>query len=135
MLKIIIFNKINMEQANKKNAWYGKIETKEDAIKVIKDSSNGFLLLSAIQMALGFIIGIETVIDGVIYLILALLLRKFNSRVVAIILLLLSLVSIVVTGMNKLGGGAGGRNVLLSLIVTWVSIRAIQATFVYNRLK
>ena len=114
----------------KKNAWYGKIETKEDALKVIKDASNGFYFLAVLQIALGyFIMGTEAIIDGAIFAVCAFLLRKFNSRVVAVILLLLSIGGLIVTGMNKFSGGAGGQNLILAIIMIWVSIRAIQATF------
>ena len=54
----------------KKNVWFGKIETKDEALKVIKDASNGFYFLAALQIVLGyFIIGAETIIDGIIFFI------------------------------------------------------------------
>lgn len=124
-----------MNNTTKKYNWFGKIESKEDAIKVIKDSSTGFFGLAAIQFALGLVIGMEAITDGVIYAVLALLLRKFNSRVVACLLLLLSLVAVVVTGINKFSGGGGGRNVFLALIMIYVSVRAVQATFKYHKVK
>lgn len=114
----------------KKNAWYGKIETKDEALKVIKDASNGFYFLAALQIVLGyFIMGTEAIIDGVLFAVCAFLLRRFNSRVVAVILLLLSIGGLVVTAINKFGGGTGGRNIILAVIMIWTSIRAIQATF------
>ena len=114
----------------KKNTWFGKIETRDEAIKVIKDASNGFYFLAALQIVLGyFIMGALAIVDGVIFAVCAFLLRKFNSRVVAVILLLLSVAGLVVTGMNKFGGGSGGQNLFLAVIMIWVSIRAIQATF------
>lgn len=114
----------------KKNAWYGKIETKEEALKVIKDASNGFYFLAALQIVLGyFIMGTEAIIDGVLFAVCAFLLRKFNSRVVAVILLLLSVGGLVVTAINQFGGGTGGRNIILAVIMIWTSVRAIQATF------
>ena len=114
----------------KKNAWFGKIETRDEALKVIKDTSNGFYFLAALQIVLGyFIMGTEAIIDGVIFAVCAFLLRKFNSRVVAVILLLLSIGGLVVTGINKFGGGTGGRNLFLAVIMIWISVRAIQATF------
>jgi len=112
----------------KKNTWFGKIETRDEALKVIKDASNGFYFLAVLQVVLGyFIMGTEAIIDGVIFAICAFLLRKFNSRVVAVILLLLSIGGLVVTGINKFGGG--GQNLFLAVIMIWVSVRAIQATF------
>lgn len=114
----------------KKNAWYGKIETKEEALKVIKGASNGFYFLAVLQIVLGyFIMGASAIVDGVIFAVCAFLLRKLNSRAVAIILLLLSVGGLVVTGINKFGGGTGGRNIILAVIMIWTSIRAIQATF------
>ncbi|MBI2042478.1 MAG: hypothetical protein HYT21_01910 [Candidatus Nealsonbacteria bacterium] len=118
----------------KKNTWFGKIQTRDEAIKVIKDASNGFYFLAALQIVLGyFIMRPEAIIDGAIFAICAFLLRKFNSRVVAIILLLLSIGGLIVTGMNNFGGGAGGQNLILAVIMIWVSIRAIQATFGLRR--
>jgi hypothetical protein len=124
-----------MEQTTKKNVWYGKIETKEDAKKVIKHSSNAFLVLAVVQIVLGFIADAASIIDGIVYLILALLLKKFNSRVVAIILLSLSLVSAVITGISKFAGSTGGQNILWALAIALISIRAVKATFAYNKLK
>lgn len=125
---------ITIGKSIKKNFLYSKIESMEDAMKVIKDTSKGFLALAAIQIALGFLINAAAIIDGVVCGILAILLWKLNSRVVAIIFLLFSLTAIVATGINKFGGGSGGRNIFLALFMTWVSIRAIQATFIYNKL-
>lgn len=114
----------------KKNVWFGKIETKEEAIKVIKDSSNGFYFLAALQIVISyFLLGLPSIIDGVIFAVFAFLLRQFKSMVVAVLLLLLSVGGLVVTGINKFGGGTGGQNLILAVIMIWVSVRAIQATF------
>jgi hypothetical protein len=114
----------------KKNTWFRKIETRDEALKVIKDASNVLYFLAAFEIVLGyFIMGVGAIVDGVIFAVCAFLLRKFNSRVVAVILLLLSIGVLIVTGINKFGGGSGGRNLSLAVIKIWVSIRAIQATF------
>ena len=120
----------------KKNAWFGKIETKEEAIKVIKNSSNGFYFLAALQIVIGyFLLGLPAIIDGVMFGVLAFLLRQFRSMVVAVLLLLLSVGGVVVTAMNQFGGGTGGRNTILALIIIWVSVRAMQATFKLHKLE
>lgn len=109
---------------------FGKIKNQENALTVIKDASNTFYFLAAIQIILGyFIMGVEVIIDGVIFAVFAFLLRKFNSRVVAVILLLLSIAGLVITGINKFGSGTGGQNLFLAVIMVWVSVRSIQATF------
>lgn len=120
----------------KKNSWFGKIETQDEALEVIKGVSIGFYFLAVLQIVIGyFLIGLESIIDGVIYAVLAFLLRKFNSRVVAVILLLISIASIVFTGINQFAGGTGGKNTILAVITVWASIRAIQATFKLHKLQ
>ena len=120
----------------KKNAWFGKIETKDEALKVIKDSSNGFYFLAALQIIIGyFLLGLPAIIDGVMFGVLAFLLRQFRSMVVAVLLLLLSVGGVVVTAINQFGGGTGGRNTILALIMIWVSVRAVQATFKLHKLE
>lgn len=119
-----------------KNAWFGKIETKEEALKAIKDASNGFYFLAVLQITVGyFFLGVLVMIDGVIFAILAFLLRKFNSTAVAVLLLLLTIVGAVVTGINKFEGGAGGKNVILAVIIILMSVRAMQATIKLHKLE
>lgn len=123
----------------KKNFWSGsfdKIETKDEALKIIKNTSNGFYFLAVLNIILGyFIVGISAIIDGVILAIMAFLLRKFNSKIAAIILLLLSIVGLIVTVTNKISGSTGGQNLVLAVIMIWLSIRAIQATFGLRKLQ
>jgi cobalamin synthase len=120
----------------KNNTWFGKIGSKEDAIKVIKDSSNGFYFLAALQIIIGyFVLGLTTIIDGVIIAVLAFVLWKFRSIVAAVFLLLFSIVSIVVTAINQFGGGTGGSNTILAVLMIWISIRAVQATFKLHKLE
>ena len=117
------------EQTPKKRGLFSKIETREDALKTIKDSSITFYLIGGLQIALSFFLGASAIVDGLLFIIFAFLLQKFNSRIVAVLLLILSGAGLVVTTMNSFGGGQGGRNVILALVVLWASIRAVQATF------
>lgn len=123
-----------MGKVNIKKELLSKIETKDEATKIIKDCSNAFLVLAAIQIIGGFVIGDGLIFDGILYLILSLILKKLNSRIVAILLLLLSLFSVVITAINMFGGGQGGKNILLALLTTWAGVRAVQATYVYNKI-
>ena len=128
----------SMKKFDFKKAIFGKIETKEEARKIIRESSNGFLILGIICIVASFFVeidvGIDVFINGVLFAILALLLKKFNSRTAAILLLLLSIGIVVVTGINKFGGGQGGRNIFLALVIAWTGVRAMQGSFVYNKL-
>ena len=122
--------------SKKKHAWFSKITTKEEAKKVIKDARNGFYILAAIEILAGlFVLGIPTVVDGVLFGVLAFLMDRFNSRIAAVVLLLLAIAAVFVTIQSSIGGGAGGRNVFLSVIVAVISIRAVQATLKFHNLQ
>ena len=114
----------------KKKGWLSKIESRADALKVVKDSSTAFFVVAAIQAALSFLVGFSVLIDAFIYAIGGFFLRRFNSRAAAIVLLLLAVLSAGVTVANKLGENlGGGNNIFLALIVLWAAIRAVEATF------
>lgn len=117
--------------------WVGKIKTKEESLKIIKSSSYGFYALAILDIVAYFFLHILSaiIIDVAILTILAFLLRKFNSTVVAIILLLWSILIVVSTGINEFGGGYGGTNIVLAIMAVWMSIRAIQATTMFHKLE
>jgi len=117
------------------NSLWGKINTKEEAVKVIKDISNGVYALSAITFLASFILGLSLIIDAILMGLLAFLLRKYKSRVFGVILFFYSLVVLSVTAFNRLGGEfGGGSNLILALIFVWFGIRALQATFKLHEL-
>lgn len=114
----------------KKRGWLSKIESRADALKTIKDASTGFFAVAALQTALSFLVGFSVLIDAAIYAVGGFLLRRFNSRVAAVVLLVLALLGLAVTVANRLGGNlGGGSNVFLAAIVLWAAIRAVEATF------
>jgi len=123
-----------VKQANK-NKLFSKIETEEDALNVIKDSSNGFYFLAALQATLGFVVsGPMILIDSILFVILGFSLRKYESRAVAIILLLLSLAALYSTMMNRIYN-TGGQNIFLAAVMVWASIRAFQATVALKKIR
>ena len=78
----------------------------------------------------GVLIYLNAIADGVVYLILAILLRKYYSRVVAVILLLLAFLSMIVTILTQAGVIDGiGSNIFLAIIVFIIGIRTVYATF------
>jgi|SRR3989344_2197731 len=119
--------------SKKPNPWYGKIETLEQALKVIKESAYGFFFISILQAGLGFALGASLWIDAIIFSVLAAVLLKFKSRVAAVFLLIFSSAATVVTFINKFSPEPnvqmGGTNIFLSLVILWAAIRAVQATF------
>ncbi|MDD5341895.1 MAG: hypothetical protein PHI73_00970 [Patescibacteria group bacterium] len=123
------------DQPTKKfNLWLGKIETKEQALKVIKNVSLGFYFVAGLQILLGIIIGSwEIVVDGAIFAVFSFLFSKFKNRTLAIILLVLSCLALLSTGYNIVSSGLGGTNIILAIIMVWASIRAMQATAVLSK--
>lgn len=118
-----------------KNIWFAKIETKEDALLQIKNAAYSFYFVAALQVILGLFFIPAAIIDGLIFALLAFLLMKFNSTAAAIILFLLSVSAVIFTAINKFGGGAGGTNIFLAIIIVWVSFRAMQATSKLSKFK
>lgn len=117
----------------KKSGMYSKIESREDAIKVIKDSAGGFFVVAAIQGVLGAFMMPGMLFDAAILAILAVILRLLQSRVAAVLVLVLSLAISVSTILTNLGiAKSGGSNILLAFIVLWAAIRAVQATFLLH---
>lgn len=117
------------EEKPKNRGFFSKIETRVDALQVIKEAAYTFYIVGGLQIIVSFIIGFQTIIDGVLFIVFGFLLHWFNSRIAAVILLLLSGGGLAVTAINQFGGGPGGRNIFLALIVFWMSVRATQATF------
>lgn len=113
-----------------KKGMFAKIENRDDALKTIRDTSIAFLVVAGIQGAIVIFLAPSGLLDAALYVILGLILMKWKSRTAAVLLLLLSGLSAVVTVMNKLGlMSEGGSNILLALIVFWAAVRAVEATF------
>lgn len=119
-----------MGEEKKKVSMFAKIESREDALKTIKDCAMGFFFLAIIQSVIGYFIAPSLIIDGVLYAVLAAILLKWNSRVAALLLLLLGTAAAVSTLRNMLGiTSNGGNNILLALIIFWAAIRSVEAAF------
>ena len=118
----------------KKNSWFSKIENRENALKVVKDTSSAFVAIAVLQAVLSYFVGFFILLDAVINLGGSFFLRRFNSRAAAVVLLILAIISIGVTIANMLGAKLGNSgNILVSLIVLWAAIRAVEATFKLHR--
>jgi hypothetical protein len=120
-------------RASEKNGLFYRIESREDALKAIKDASAGFFALAGIQTIAALFLGPGILADAALWAVLAAMLRAWNSRVVAILLMMFSLAVSVITLLNVLGmTDQGGGNVFLVLLVMTASIRALQATFLLH---
>ena len=71
-----------------KMVWFGKVDGKSDLLQIIKSVSNGLYVVAIIQLIAGLFLSVSLIVDSVIYAIFSFLLQKFNSRIVAVLLLL-----------------------------------------------
>ncbi|MDR7134561.1 surface polysaccharide O-acyltransferase-like enzyme [Lysobacter niastensis] len=119
-----------MSEEQKKSSWFGKIDGRDGAIELAKGCGTAFLVVAALQAALSFIIGYSVLIDAALYAFCGYFIRNKHSRVAAVVALLLALIALVVTFINKAGQNlGGGNNVFIALIVAWAGVRAVEATF------
>ena len=109
--------------------WINKIKTIDQAKSIIRDTSKGFYAIAVIMALASFILGGWLLLDSAICAGLGFWLQRRDSLIAATILLIYSLYAIIHTTMNKFGGGEGGRNIVLAVMVLWASIRAVQATY------
>ena len=122
-----------MAAAARKRGWFSKIETREDALKVVRDTSSGFFVLAAIQGLLGYVFAPVALIDVAVLLVLGVILRKWHSRVAAVLLLLFPIPSAALTVLNGLGlMEQGGISMTMVAIMLLVAVRAVEATFMLH---
>lgn len=115
---------------SQKRILFAKIETRDDALKVVKDASIGFFAVAVLQALLGAFLAPSLLIDAAILTVLAAGLMKWHSRAAAVALVLVSGGEALVTVLNRLGIMAqGGKNVVLAFIMLVVAIRAVEATY------
>lgn len=113
-----------------KNFFFSKIETRDDALMIIKRAAYSFWIVAAIQGCIGIFSLPSMLVDAALYTILAGILMKWESRVAAVLLALLSMVALIVTALNFVGmRHYGGNNIVLAVIMAFIAIRAIDATF------
>lgn len=114
----------------KKMGLFSKIASRDDALKVAKDTSSALFFLAVLQGAQAYWVGLSVLFDAVIYAIGGFFVRRFHSRAAAIIVLVLALVGAVVTFGNRVGANlGGGNNVILATLVVWAAVRAVESTF------
>lgn len=114
-----------------------KIETIDDATKIINMVSNSFIGLAIIQIVLLAVLleNYYAIVDSVIIMVIALLLKKFKNIVFSILILLVSLGALVATVMSKIGLTQGGQNVYLTVVMLYMSIKAVKATLFIRKTK
>ena len=118
------------ETAGSKLGLFAKIRQEADALKVVAAASLAFFIAGSLFMILSYWYGPELWVNGVAYVVLGFLLRQFKSRIIAILLLLLAIVTVLLAvGIFSGHGYSGGLNIILAAAVVWVGVRAVEATF------
>ncbi len=124
------------DTAKTKSKWFAAIVTREEALKTINDTANGFFVVAAIQAGLGLFlmnsnssVGADVLIDVPLYVGLAAWLRWGRSRTAAVLLLIIASISAATTIMAQFKIIDGGKNMILAAIVLWAAIKAVEATF------
>jgi uncharacterized YccA/Bax inhibitor family protein len=119
-----------MEKSKSWKTLFAGIDTREKAEQTVREAAKGFFIVAALQGGIGIFMAPAMLIDAALFAVLGGILLKWKSRTAAVLLLILSGMSFVVTILNRMGVMAeGGTNILLALIVTWVAVRAVEATF------
>jgi len=119
-----------MADARLKKGVFSKIETKDDALKVIRDAAIGFFCVAGLQGGIGFFFAPTLVVDAVVIAVLAFLLIAWKLRTAAVLLLIYAGITTITTVLAKVGVlSQGGTNIGLVLVILWAGIRATEATF------
>ena len=119
-----------MANQAKKMGLFSRIETREEALRLVRDTAVAFFVLAGLQAVIGYFLAPSVLIDAAVIGILALFLLKGRSRVAALLLLVVSLAEATVTVLNRLGmSSQGGTNVFLAVIMVIAAFRAVEATF------
>jgi hypothetical protein len=106
----------------------------ERLLNTLKKDAHLFYFIGGIQTLAWFFIGQLLIVDAFFNIGLSYLTHKFRSRVAAILLMLLTLLSVGVTLLSMLLTGAG-FNFFIPLILVWrlgCSIRMVYTTFKLN---
>jgi choline-glycine betaine transporter len=110
---------------------FSKIETRDDALKAVRDCAGGFFVVAAISGLAGAFLVPSMLIDAVLIGAFAFVLRTWHWRLAAIVLLVMALFILVSTVGNRLGiTSQGGGNIYLAVLMVLVGIRSVQATFI-----
>jgi uncharacterized membrane protein len=116
-----------------KTGLFSPIDTREAALKTVRDASFGFLFLAGLQAVIGMAIAPALLVDAMVIGSLALFLMKSNSRAAAVLLLIVSMLEALVTVLNKLKvTHSGGTNIVLGILMVIVAVRAVESTFKLN---
>jgi hypothetical protein len=119
-----------------KIAWISALETREDALTVVKQGTFAFFFLAALHVLLYLVLkSYVPLIDAAVIVVGALAIRELHSRSAALVLAAIACAEAGVTFANELGANlGGGSNIVLAGLMVWVAVRTLQATSALERM-
>lgn len=122
--------------AEKKQFFGGRLETIEDCEKAIVDAHWFLLAMAGLMLVLGTLLGqfVKLLPDVIFMAVIALVLKKYQSRTVATLVFLYSIGICIVTFGNKLNMAfakdfGGGTNIFLAILFVYVAYKTMIAAF------
>ena len=119
--------------SRRKSALWSRIKDRDGAERVVQESRLAYYILAVVLLAIAIFWQNNVWIDALIYAALAFLLSRFQSRIAAVLLLLMALTVFIGTMMNQPAFVVQGRNALVGLFMVWTSARTVEATFKLHR--
>ena len=118
------------EQNNK--AFFSRLTSHYDALTMVKDTASAFLMVGCLSVLTALFTSLYGLVDAVIYISGAFILRRFNSQAAAWTLLVYAVLTALMVVARLTGAtfaaGAGGASLIFALVSLWAGIRAVEAT-------
>jgi hypothetical protein len=108
----------------------------ETGERVIKELFGFYLVIAVIQGVIGAFIMRGLIWDALIFAACGFALKIWRSRLAAVVLLLMGLVTLATTTASLLGvRNMGGHNVFMAMIVAYAGVRSMQVSFALHRIE
>lgn len=112
-----------------RKVWFARIETKEQCMEIIRHISILYLVYSIFIAVTFLFTGSGILLQGIIFALLALALRKWKSTFVSMGLMVVTFLFLV-TGILQIAGVLEFTrpNILILAVLVWASYRAVRST-------
>jgi uncharacterized membrane protein YdfJ with MMPL/SSD domain len=118
-----------VKDRRKRRGIFAIIRSRDDALHVVADAAIAFLAAAAVLAATALSQGWQDLVDATLYVVLGFLMWRFRSPAAAFALLLVAMMRFFVTVGQALETGAvNWTYVVVTIVVLFSSIRAIEAT-------
>jgi hypothetical protein len=118
-----------LKDRRKRSGIFAIVRSRDDALHVVTDAAIAFLAAGAVLAATAFSQGWRDLADATLYVVLGLLLWRYRSPAAAFALLLVAMMRFFVTvGQTIETGVVIWAYVLVTIVVLFASVRAIEAT-------